>query len=114
MLFFLQRNHFLYLSEFDIEAQEERHSEADQWSWEKVKQVSGGVNHLELTLQPYSTYRFRVIGLNEFGPSDPSQESESHDTPPAGENRATFRHLEFTVNTNAQQPMSGSLFHSQL
>ncbi|XP_033485428.1 neural cell adhesion molecule L1.1-like isoform X1 [Epinephelus lanceolatus] len=69
--------------EFIVEAREEQHSEEGQWKWEEWKKVSGEFNHLELTLHPYCTYRFRVIAINEIGNSDPSKPSEHRSTPPA-------------------------------
>ncbi|XP_078144162.1 neural cell adhesion molecule L1.1-like [Centroberyx gerrardi] len=77
------RSHNSAIIEFIVEGREEQHSEEGKWRWEEWRRVSGDVNHLELTLQPYSTYRFRVIGVNELGHSDPSQHSVSHGTPPA-------------------------------
>ncbi|KAM4611095.1 neural cell adhesion molecule L1.1-like [Polymixia lowei] len=77
------RSHNSPVIEFIVEGREEQHSEEGKWSWAEWRRVSGDVNHLELTLQPYSTYSFRVIGVNDLGRSDPSQHSNSYGTPPA-------------------------------
>ncbi|KAK5864078.1 hypothetical protein PBY51_001051 [Eleginops maclovinus] len=69
--------------EFIVEAREEQHSEEGRWKWEEWKRVPGEFNHLELTLHPYCTYRFRVIAINEIGHSDPSHPSDHQNTPPA-------------------------------
>ncbi|XP_044208310.1 neural cell adhesion molecule L1.1-like isoform X1 [Thunnus albacares] len=68
---------------FIVQSREEQHSEEGKWSWEELKRVSGDVNSLQLTLHPYCTYRFRVIAVNELGPSEPSESSDFHSTPPA-------------------------------
>lgn len=69
--------------EFIVEAREEQHTEEEKWRWEEWKRVPGEFNHLEVTLHPYCTYRFRVIAVNELGHSDPSKPSEQRSTPPA-------------------------------
>ncbi|XP_070696233.1 neural cell adhesion molecule L1.1-like isoform X2 [Pempheris klunzingeri] len=66
--------------EFIVEAREEQHTEEVKWKWELWKKVPGDFNHLQLTLHPYCTYRFRVIAVNELGPSDPSEPSDHHST----------------------------------
>lgn len=72
------------LSEFVVEAREEQHTEEERWRWEQVKEVPGDFNHVQLRLQPYCTYRFRVIAINEIGHSNASAPSEHHSTLPAG------------------------------
>lgn len=73
----------LLLSEFIVEVREEQHTEEGKWQlW---RRVPGDFNHLQLTLHPYCTYRFRVIAVNEIGHSNPSKPSDHHSTPPAGE-----------------------------
>ncbi|XP_041801326.1 neural cell adhesion molecule L1-like [Chelmon rostratus] len=69
--------------EFIVEAREEQHTEMGKWRWEEWKRVPGDFNHLQLTLHPYCTYRFRVTAVNELGSSDPSGPSDHHSTPPA-------------------------------
>ncbi|XP_034027935.1 neural cell adhesion molecule L1.1-like isoform X2 [Thalassophryne amazonica] len=71
------------ITEFIVEAREEQHLDEGKWRWEKWMKVSGDFNHLELTLQPFCTYRFRVISVNEYGHSDPSLPSDYYSTPPA-------------------------------
>uniref|UniRef100_A0A671YQ68 Neural cell adhesion molecule L1 n=1 Tax=Sparus aurata TaxID=8175 RepID=A0A671YQ68_SPAAU len=66
-----------------VEAREERHTEEGKWKWEEWKKVPGDFNHLQLSLHPYCIYRFRVIAVNEIGPSEPSEPSGHHSTPPA-------------------------------
>uniref|UniRef100_A0A8C8CDN2 Neural cell adhesion molecule L1 n=1 Tax=Oncorhynchus tshawytscha TaxID=74940 RepID=A0A8C8CDN2_ONCTS len=65
-------------TEFVVEVKEEKHPEG---KWESHR-VTGDVNHLELHLLPYSTYRFRVSGVNRLGRSDPSEISEAYSTLP--------------------------------
>ncbi|XP_030589702.1 neural cell adhesion molecule L1.1-like isoform X2 [Archocentrus centrarchus] len=71
------------ITEFIIEAQVEYHTEEMKRKWEELKRVPGNFNHVELSLHPYSTYRFRVIAINEVGQSSPSIASDHHSTPPA-------------------------------
>lgn len=71
--------------EFIVEAREEQHTKEEKWKWEEWKKVPGDFNHLQLSLHPYCTYRFRVIAVNELGRSGPSEPSDHHSTPPAGE-----------------------------
>ncbi|XP_067383598.1 neural cell adhesion molecule L1.1-like isoform X2 [Channa argus] len=72
--------------EFIVEAREEQHTEERMWRWEEWKRAPGEFNQLQLNLQPFCTYRFRVIAVNELGPSDPSQPSDYHSTLPAAPN----------------------------
>uniref|UniRef100_A0A8C7MMG7 Neural cell adhesion molecule L1.1-like n=1 Tax=Oncorhynchus kisutch TaxID=8019 RepID=A0A8C7MMG7_ONCKI len=65
-------------TEFVVEVKEEKHPEG---KWESHR-VTGDVNHLELHLLPYSTYRFRVSGVNRLGRSNPSEISEAYSTLP--------------------------------
>lgn len=67
-----------------MEFREEQHTEQDKWKWEESSKVPSNLQHLQLKLRPYCTYRFRVIALNEVGRSDPSAPSDPHSTPPAG------------------------------
>ncbi|KAJ3587045.1 hypothetical protein NHX12_013435, partial [Muraenolepis orangiensis] len=71
------------VTEFIVEAREEQHTEVGKWKWEEWRRIAGDVNHLELLLQPFSTYRFRVVAVNSIGPSQPSHHSDSHTTLPA-------------------------------
>ncbi|XP_068601882.1 neural cell adhesion molecule L1.1-like [Brachionichthys hirsutus] len=69
--------------EFIVEAREEQHAEEERWRWEEWKRVPGDFNHLQLSLNPFCTFRFRVVAINELGLSDPSVPSDHHSTPPA-------------------------------
>lgn len=77
--------HGVLLSEYIVEVREEQHSEEESWVWQEWRKLPGYFNHLQMTLQPYCTYRFRVIAVNEVGLSNPSKSSEIISTPPAGE-----------------------------
>uniref|UniRef100_A0A8C7HZ01 Neural cell adhesion molecule L1.1-like n=1 Tax=Oncorhynchus kisutch TaxID=8019 RepID=A0A8C7HZ01_ONCKI len=68
----------LHIGSFVVEVKEEKHPEG---KWESHR-VTGDVNHLELHLLPYSTYRFRVSGVNRLGRSNPSEISEAYSTLP--------------------------------
>uniref|UniRef100_A0A674AIE0 L1 cell adhesion molecule, paralog a n=1 Tax=Salmo trutta TaxID=8032 RepID=A0A674AIE0_SALTR len=50
--------------------------------WEELKRVSGTNESVTVSLQPYVSYRFRVISINNIGKSDPSMPSDLHSTPP--------------------------------
>uniref|UniRef100_A0A8C7JY45 Neural cell adhesion molecule L1-like n=1 Tax=Oncorhynchus kisutch TaxID=8019 RepID=A0A8C7JY45_ONCKI len=50
--------------------------------WEELKRVSGTHESVTISLQPYVSYRFRVISINNIGKSDPSMPSDLHSTPP--------------------------------
>ncbi|XP_029995279.1 neural cell adhesion molecule L1.1-like isoform X3 [Sphaeramia orbicularis] len=69
--------------EFIIQAREEQHTEEGQWRWEEWKKTPGDFSEVELKLQPFCTYRFRIIAVNELGHSEPSKPSEHFSTPPA-------------------------------
>ncbi|CAL8326248.1 unnamed protein product [Merluccius merluccius] len=71
------------ITEFIVEAREEQHAEEGKWKWEERWRITGDVNHLELMLQPYSIYRFRVLAVNAIGRSQPSHPTAAHSTPPA-------------------------------
>uniref|UniRef100_A0A3Q2ZNG2 Neural cell adhesion molecule L1.1-like n=1 Tax=Kryptolebias marmoratus TaxID=37003 RepID=A0A3Q2ZNG2_KRYMA len=51
--------------------------------WQKKKVVPGDFNHLQLILQPFCIFRFRVIAVNAIGRSDPSEPTEYQKTEPA-------------------------------
>ncbi|KAL3064797.1 hypothetical protein OYC64_000931 [Pagothenia borchgrevinki] len=77
------KTHNSPIIEFIVEASEEQHTEHGRWRWEEWEKVPGEFNHLNLTLHPYCTYRFRVFAVNEIGRSDASHFSDHHKTPPA-------------------------------
>lgn len=70
------------ITEYIVEVREEQHTEAGRWRWEELQRVSGLNNYLQLSLRPFSTYRFRVIAVNLVGESKHSELSEHHSTPP--------------------------------
>uniref|UniRef100_A0A665VLG4 Neural cell adhesion molecule L1.1-like n=1 Tax=Echeneis naucrates TaxID=173247 RepID=A0A665VLG4_ECHNA len=76
-------SHNLPIRVFIVEAQEQQHAEEEKWQWVEWKKVPADFNHLQLTLHPYCTYRFRVIAVNDAGRSNPSSPSDIHRTPPA-------------------------------
>ncbi|KAK7884119.1 hypothetical protein WMY93_027242 [Mugilogobius chulae] len=71
------------ITEYLVEAREEKHAHRSKWRWEELKRVPGDVTEVELVLHPFCTYSFRVIGVNDLGPSQASQPSQEHSTPPA-------------------------------
>ncbi|XP_040910245.1 neural cell adhesion molecule L1.1-like isoform X2 [Toxotes jaculatrix] len=71
------------ITDFIVEAREEQHTEEGKQRWEEWRRVPQDFTHLQLTLHPYSTYRFRVIAVNEIGHSEPSETSGLHHTEPA-------------------------------
>ncbi|XP_016145729.1 neural cell adhesion molecule L1.1-like [Sinocyclocheilus grahami] len=69
------------VSEYVIEMKEEQNPEKGQW--EEYSRVSPDIRHLEIHLQSYSTYHFRLRAVNGIGTSEPSPPSESYSTPAA-------------------------------
>ncbi|XP_043092354.1 neural cell adhesion molecule L1.1 isoform X2 [Puntigrus tetrazona] len=69
------------VSEFVIEKKEEHNP--DKGHWEEYRRVAQDVRHLEIHLQPYSTYHFRVRAVNAIGMSEFSPPSDSYSTPAA-------------------------------
>ncbi|CAN9515239.1 unnamed protein product [Ophioblennius macclurei] len=97
------------VTEFVVEAREEQHWEEDRWRWEEWRRVPGDFNHVELRLQPYCTYRFRVVAINEVGHSDASVPSDRHSTPPAVPNRNPA-----AVRSDSSQPGTLSITWEEL
>ncbi|XP_069382066.1 neural cell adhesion molecule L1.1-like isoform X2 [Paralichthys olivaceus] len=77
------QSHNSPIIEFMVQFREEQHKEEGKWEWVEWKRVPADFNHLQLTLYPYCTYRFRVIAINEIGHSHPSKASDKHSTSPA-------------------------------
>ncbi|XP_044066815.1 neural cell adhesion molecule L1.2 isoform X2 [Siniperca chuatsi] len=63
-----------YVVEFEDQSSKER-------GWEELKRERANKMRAVLHLQPYMSYRFRVIAINDVGKSDPSKPSEIHNTP---------------------------------
>ncbi|KAK7131749.1 hypothetical protein R3I93_018344 [Phoxinus phoxinus] len=70
------------VSEYVLEMKEEQ-DQAGSSRWEKFKTVPHDIKHLEVHLEPYSTYHFRVSAVNAIGHSEPSPPSDSYSTPAA-------------------------------
>ncbi|KAJ8017335.1 hypothetical protein DPEC_G00016800 [Dallia pectoralis] len=70
------------ITEFVVEMREEQHA-SGAGQWEETARVIGEINHVKLPFHPYTTYRFRVSGVNNLGRSDPSELSASYENPPA-------------------------------
>ncbi|KAG7521394.1 neural cell adhesion molecule L1-like isoform X2 [Solea senegalensis] len=77
------QSHNSPITEYIVEAREEQHTDESKWKWEEWKKVPGDFNHLQLTLRPFCTYRFRVVAVNKIGPSEPSAMSDTYSTSPA-------------------------------
>lgn len=70
------------MPDFIVEYRLEQHTERKKW--EEIKKVPADVQHTQLSLRPFCTYRFRVIAINKVGHSDPSEPSDTYTTSPAG------------------------------
>ncbi|KAG7477340.1 hypothetical protein MATL_G00068490 [Megalops atlanticus] len=68
------------IQEFVVESEELSLGE-DRWREEM--RVEGDIRQVEIQLQPFCTYRFRVTAVSELGSSDSSTPSEAYSTPPA-------------------------------
>uniref|UniRef100_A0A674AI15 L1 cell adhesion molecule, paralog a n=1 Tax=Salmo trutta TaxID=8032 RepID=A0A674AI15_SALTR len=53
-----------------------------QWKRSGQELFHGTNESVTVSLQPYVSYRFRVISINNIGKSDPSMPSDLHSTPP--------------------------------
>ncbi|XP_013882383.1 neural cell adhesion molecule L1, partial [Austrofundulus limnaeus] len=68
------------ITEFHVEVHEEPLTGKRKEKWQRKKVVPGDFNHLQLILQPFCTYRFRVVAVNDIGRSDPSEPTKDHST----------------------------------
>ncbi|XP_049639011.1 neuronal cell adhesion molecule isoform X20 [Suncus etruscus] len=68
------------ITEFIIEYEDTMH---DAGVWHHQTKVSGAETTAQLTLSPYVNYSFRVMAVNSFGKSLPSETSEQYLTKPA-------------------------------
>ncbi|XP_051946960.1 neural cell adhesion molecule L1-like [Xyrauchen texanus] len=66
--------------EYLIES-EETGSETNEWK--ELSRVLGSNRQATVSLKPFISYRFRVIGINDIGKSDPSMHTEPYSTPAA-------------------------------
>ncbi|KAA0707341.1 Neural cell adhesion molecule L1.1 [Triplophysa tibetana] len=69
------------VSEFVIEMMEDEN--AAEGTWKEYERVPQDIRHLEVHLQPYCKYSFRVRAVNAIGTSNASQPSEPYSTPSA-------------------------------
>ncbi|KAL4655476.1 neural cell adhesion molecule L1.1-like isoform X1 [Arapaima gigas] len=72
------------INEFVVEFQELR-SQVGRWQF--MTNTSGDTQQVKIPLQPYCKYYFRVIAVNKYGRSEPSNHSELHSTKPAAPDR---------------------------
>ncbi|KAE8615817.1 hypothetical protein XENTR_v10008628 [Xenopus tropicalis] len=68
------------ITNFIIEYEDTMH---DPGTWHFLTKVSGTQTTARLNLSPFVNYSFRVIAVNEFGRSEPSESSEQYMTKPA-------------------------------
>ncbi|XP_040262072.1 neural cell adhesion molecule L1 [Bufo bufo] len=68
------------IDEFIIEFEEDNF---EPGIWHELTRVDGDENTARLTLSPYVNYQFRVIAVNELGPSNGSKPSDRIKTPEA-------------------------------
>ncbi|XP_038165165.1 neural cell adhesion molecule L1.1-like isoform X3 [Cyprinodon tularosa] len=69
-------------TEFIVEAQEQPQTDSGNPRWQVLKEIPGDFSHIQLSLQSFCIYRFRVIAGNEVGRSHPSKATNKHATPP--------------------------------
>ncbi|XP_068104310.1 neural cell adhesion molecule L1 isoform X2 [Hyperolius riggenbachi] len=96
------------IEEFIIEFEEDNF---EPGIWHELKRVDGDETSAHLKLSPYVNYQFRVIAVNELGPSNGSKASERVKTPEAAPSRnPTDAKGEGTEPTNMKitwKPMKG-------
>lgn len=69
-------------TEFVVEYEENRW---EPGRWKELQRVTGNQATAELKLYGNLNYQFRVYAVNAIGPGPPSEPTERHKTPPAGE-----------------------------
>ncbi|XP_069604531.1 neural cell adhesion molecule L1 isoform X1 [Ranitomeya imitator] len=72
------------IDEFIIEFEEDNF---EPGIWHELTRVDGDENRARLNLSPYVNYQFRVIAVNELGPSNGSTSSDRVKTPEAAPTR---------------------------
>uniref|UniRef100_A0A8C1I1I7 Neural cell adhesion molecule L1 n=1 Tax=Cyprinus carpio carpio TaxID=630221 RepID=A0A8C1I1I7_CYPCA len=81
------------VSEYVIEMKEEQNPE--KGPWEEYNRVPPDFRHLEIHLQPYGTYHFRLRAVNGIGSSEPSPPSESYSTSAASKTLPELEQRQF-------------------
>ncbi|KAE8583409.1 hypothetical protein XENTR_v10020505 [Xenopus tropicalis] len=66
------------IEEFIIEYEEDSF---EPGVWHELTRVDGDMFNVDLDLSPYVNYQFRVIAVNEVGPSNGSNPSDRYETP---------------------------------
>ncbi|XP_008413114.1 neural cell adhesion molecule L1.1-like isoform X2 [Poecilia reticulata] len=71
------------ITEFIVEAEEKPQSDGGAAAWRHWTTAPGDFRLLQLSLQPFCWYRFRVAAVNQLGRSKASEPTRPHSTPAA-------------------------------